>query len=209
MEEVRGFILKDNLESLIQWRLDNPTLFQPWAKQIFISSVKEGSLRCIEWFLQNGADPNQLFYTQSDCDEYAVISLLIRYGANPTANCDVGTIPMTSQLFYFACSAPPKTGDPIAHLLFWAGARLTTGDKIYSVNNDYVRSRRCIVLDAENTMDERKARCRSVCILFLRFMPGPKDCTRDWIKRFLWPLKFKRVWQPEKELPEFLRGPDE
>lgn len=84
--------------------------------------------------------------------------------------------------------------------LFWAGARLTVLDKTTRFYTEERKENRAIVLAAERVLNHRINACRKACIAILVCMPGDRSCTRDWVRRFLWPTRDRRFWAPQLEM---------
>jgi hypothetical protein len=114
-----------------------------------------------------------------------------------------------SLLFYYAVERANYWHGPVrenlerARHFLWRGARLNAFDvserhALSGLQFHHLQ----MLLAAERALDGRLNRCRGVCIAILHCMPGPRDCTRDWVRRLIWSTRQKRVWYPEYQMPQ-------
>lgn len=219
--DLRALLYHDDLPGLIDWILahydqlgtmilDDDAWFGEMT--LFEYAVLVGAVRCVTWFLQTGMmNPNakppfldSLHYVERNGE--AMVTVLLKYGANP--NLRARTNAPVSVLYHRAVWFHDTTDLVIARRLFWAGARLTDDDK--RTPTQYANSQAHVemILQAEAIMNRRVAQCRLACMILLARMPGPRDCTRDWVRRMVWPTRHGREWLPGVELPGFLKEVD-
>lgn len=199
-----------------EWRLVHPTIPLDqlyYESHIFEQNGRRNLLhlclqarapRCLEWLLKNGCNPNAL--TSTGCHPLHLagigcvecVDLLIGYGV--CVNVAHPSEPEHSVLYHWAVEHSPRESGA---RLFWAGARLNGGaDK----KRELMPGGQCIVnrdnlLQAEYVVKQRVQACRRLCIALLVCMPGPRDCTRDWVRRLVWSTRDRRVWYSGTLLP--------
>lgn len=218
--DLRALLYYDDLPGLMDWILTHydqlgTTVLDHdgWFGEMtpFDYAIFVGAVRCVTWFLQTGVSPNAV-HPQLDPLHYvdqsseAMVTVLLKYGANP--NVRARTNAPVSLLYHKAVWSYGTADRAIARRLFWAGARLTDEDKRMPVTARSERVMVDLILEAEAIMNRRVTQCRLACMIILRCMPGPRDCTRDWVRRMVWPRRHGQEWLPGVELPGFLKEVD-
>lgn len=180
--------------------------------RIFDCAVWMGALQCIQIGLTyNLCDLNvpdkhgrvTLHYLHDRVGE--IFPLLLQFGANPR----VQDPPNHHSLLFLHAVMPSHPYTPIVKWLLFGGVRLNQKDKDAELSRDDQVQARAAVLEAEHILALRVAQCRRTCIAIIRAMPGPRDCTKDWVRRFLWPMRHCQAWMPGTRLPYFLQREDE
>lgn len=218
MQEIQeGWLINDDLASLQEWhkrhpdialdrtlrkwdRLDAAGLDDDW--NLLHVAVQWRAVRIAEWLLHNGSNPN----FPSSGGRYALqfvirgreklLELLIRYGACARIT-GFPASPHTLIYHYLLAGYPSS----MKATLFWAGARLTPEERKMIIYSSHTCEDREDLMFAERLVAARVRSCRAACVVILACMPGPKDCTRDWVRRLVWSTRDRRVWFRHVQMP--------
>lgn len=178
----------------------------------FNYAVWLGALRCLRVMLEikhydvNSLDRHRfvaLFFL--NINQERVFQLLVAHGANLKYQ----TPPYRHSLLYHHCITKQNAHQCIRAGLLFGGARLNDLDKGTELDHNWQIENRDAVLETQHILDLRVAQCRRTCIALIQAMPGDRSCTRDWVRRFLWPMRHCQAWLPGKRVPYFLQREEE
>lgn len=165
-------------------------------------AVSTRAPRCVEWLLKEGADPcarnkggwhetpmgTAALYSSS----VACVRLLIEAGA-PARDVLTLVYPKSVEHSIVSMTAVDVFDTELVSFLLRHGSWLLP-DERGSADD---------LCAAEKVMRTRWDRCRRVCMVLLKTAPFQQKCLRrEWVRRYVWPLRSLRAWTPDMVPPQ-------